>query len=160
MLAHKSCMSGALRFCQGIPRIQDTWYRSQMTFPSSPWRLHTPINCGFTVPCPAPPGGFDTLSRGPTYLTDPTQIPGLEQKTLSHFLDLSARSARRSLDPHAINLADIQPSQSYPKAPEAVHQLPWVAKTTLSWLFQPTGPRERLGPTLRKASSAQPFRRG
>ena len=36
-------MSGALRFCQGIPRIQDTWYRSQTTFPSSPWRLHTPI---------------------------------------------------------------------------------------------------------------------
>ena len=43
----------------------------------------THTNCGFTVPCPAPPGGFDTLSRGPTYLTDPTQIPGLEQKTLS-----------------------------------------------------------------------------
>ena len=119
MLAHKSCMSGALRFCQGIPRIQDTWYRSQMTFPSSHGAYTHQL--WFYCSLPAPPGGFDTLSRGPTYLTDPTQIPGLEPflDLEPFFLDFSSRSrVRRSVDPHALIRLVFSQVGTRPTAPQ------------------------------------------
>ena len=94
MLAHKSRMSGAFTILSRY--TQDSGHLVQVTNDLPQLSMApTHTNCGFTVPCPAPPGGFDTLSRGPTYLTDPTQIPGLEQKTLSHLLTfLSEQTVR------------------------------------------------------------------